>query len=213
MSMSERFMSNSSPSCSSVGAFKMSSSSVVDAVVELGEDREEAVDQRTHVRYTMTIWGDAASLAWCRSMRSRTCASGRALFSPVHRHDVAVRPEAMHLGVPGVLGVGTAGDEVHEPVVVVDPRPLVETLRRLDGERVELEVDAQQLRHRAVRGLVVEVQPEELGARQRREHVLRRGRLILGVDAQRPLQRDSGSSTAPVSRPRSGAVGWRGSRG
>ena len=74
----------------------------------------------------------------------------RRALAPVHGHHVAVRPEAVHLGVARVFRVGAPGHQVHELVVVVDPRPLVEALGRLHRQGMELEVHAQQLGDRAV---------------------------------------------------------------
>ena len=66
---------------------------------------------------------------------------GRAV-PPVHRHHVAIVPEAVHLCDALVLGIGAAGHQKHEVLVVVDPGTLREALRRLHGQGVEAEVDA-----------------------------------------------------------------------
>ena len=105
--------------------------------------------------------------------------------------------------LPVCLGVGATGHQVDEVRVVVDAGPLPEALRRLHGERVELEVDAQQLGHRPVDRLVVEVEPEEARPRQGGQHVLRRGRLVTAVAAQGPLQHAPSLTSA-----RAAAVGW-----
>ena len=152
------------------------------------------------MRYTMTIWGAAPWLAGWRSSPSRTTRQGPAV-RPVHRDDEAVVPEAVHLGNALVLGIGAAGHQEHEVVVVVYPGTLREALRRLHGQWVEVEVHAEQFRHLAVRGQVLQVEPEELGAGQCRQHVLRRRRRLV----RRP---GGGSRSArpqsPRARPRPG---------
>ena len=203
--MRARFMSKSSASWASVGALRMSSSSA--SIRSSKSDRygKKPSTRELMMRYTMTIWGDAPWLAGWRSSPSRTDRQGRAV-PPVHRDHVAIVPEAVHLGDALVLGIGAAGHQEHEVVVVVDPGTLREALRRLHGQRVEAEVDAQELRHLAVRGDVLQVEPEEPAARQRGEHVLRRRRLVAALLAQRPLQH------APSFTSRAGP-GWMMSRG
>ena len=173
---------------------------VVDLVVELGEDRKEAVDQRADDEiHDDDLWrgdlGDRVALEPILHVRQ-----GRAL-PPVHRDHVTVRPEAVDLGVAGVIGVGAPGHQVDEVVVRVDPRALPEALGRLDGEMVEAEVGRQKLADHPVGRGVVEVEPEEFRARQRGEHVLRRGVGIAALLAQDPLQH------APVS-PRAARPWW-----
>ena len=126
-----------------------------------------------------------------------SCAPGVAAFDPVagvrdgaavatmDGDQVAVRPEAVHLGISLLVGIRTAGHHVHEVVEVPQPWPLRKALGRLHGKGMELEVRLQELCDRPVAGLVVEVQPEEPRAGQRRQDVLG-GRLIV---ASRPSAR------------------------
>ena len=66
--------------------------------------------------------------------------------------------------------------------------PLVELLRRLHGQGVEAEVDSEQLAHRAVGRVVIEVEPEETRPAERGQHVLRRRRPVFAVLTQGSLQ-------------------------
>ena len=84
----------------------------------------------------MTNWGEA-TVGDRVALEPLAHVRHRRAVAPVHRDDVAVGPEAVHLGVARVVGVGAAGHQVDEVVVVVDPRPLREALGRLDGQVVE----------------------------------------------------------------------------
>ena len=112
---------------------------------------------------------------------------GRALSS-VHGHHVAVRPKAVHFGGALLVRIGTPGDQVDEVVVLVDAGTLREALGRADGQRVEPEVDTQELGHGPVAVDVVEVEPEEARAGQGLQHTLGRRRLLTAPLTQRPLQ-------------------------
>ena len=200
MSMRERFIWNSSPSCASVGALRMSSSRV--SILSSNSERTgkklstSAADDEIHDDELGR--GDRVRADGARS-HSRTCGHRRAV-APVHRDDVAVGPEAVDLGLARVVGVGATGHEVDEVVVGVDARPLVEALGRLDGQVVELERGwPGRSLTRAVRGaVVVEVEPEELGPGQRRQHVLHRGGRVVAVLAQGPVQHGVTVSPRPA---------------
>ena len=100
---------------------------------------------------------------------------------PMDGHDVAIGPEAVDLRVRLAIGIGPTGHQVDEIVVGVHAGPLIESLRCFDGQGVELELLRQEVRHAAVVGLVVEVEPEERGAGQRGLDVLDRGRHVVLV--------------------------------
>jgi hypothetical protein len=76
----------------------------------------------------------------------------------------------MHLDQTVPVGRGAVGDDEDEVLILVDLCTLVEVLGVLDGERVELEVVAQDLEVCGVRP--VEVEPEELPARKQALHRL-----------------------------------------
>jgi hypothetical protein len=87
-----------------------------------------------------------------------------------------------------VIRVGPPGHHVGEVVVGVDARPLLEALGRLDGQVVELEGVGQKVADRAVRRLVVKVEPEEVLAGQGGVHVLIGGGRVGAALAQGPGQ-------------------------
>ncbi len=190
------------PAAASVGALRMSSSSVSIRSSNLERTGKKLSTSAPMTRYTMTSWGEAARCEGWRSSHSLHVRHGRAR-PPVHRDDVAVGPEAVHLGVARVLGVGAAGHQVDEVVVVVDPRSLVEALGRLHGEVVEVEVVAQQLGHRAVR------RPRRRG-RARRSSVPASAASTFSVVAgvSLPSWRRVPCSTVPVSPQRDRSAGW-----
>ncbi len=103
MVMIWRFMSNSVPSCSSVGVLRMAALELVDGVVEVRQHREERVDQRVHDqvedhhlgggRVAGVVGADAVAdlpsagqSPWCRLMMQwsvrKQCTSATFLPSP-----------------------------------------------------------------------------------------------------------------------------------
>ena len=83
----------------------------------------------------------------------------------MHRDEVPLGVEAVHLDEPVLVGRSTVDDDEGEVVVVVDLRPLAEMLRILDREGVEREHVAQDVE--VLRSGLREVEPEELLPRQK----------------------------------------------
>ncbi len=69
ISMSERFMSNSSPNCASVGAFRMSSSSSSMRSSNLDRTGKKLSTSALMTWYTITICGGDAVVEWCNCSR------------------------------------------------------------------------------------------------------------------------------------------------
>ena len=80
ISISARFMSKSSPSWASVGALRMSSSSVSIRSSKSERYGKKLSTSAPITRYTMTIWGEATWETGWRS--SRSCTWARAGQSP-----------------------------------------------------------------------------------------------------------------------------------
>ena len=130
---------------------------LVDAVVELGELGEEAVDQRV----------DDAVERQCRLERRRAALGDLATqvgeggaVVVVHGEQVLPGDEAVHLDEAVHVGVGAVGDEVDVPVVLFQLGPLAEVLGVLDGQGVEAEGLSQQPELLGRR--LMQVEPEEL---------------------------------------------------
>ena len=153
----------------------------------VGQDREEAVDQRVDHEVHHDQLGRRRLAHEGVAIEVLLHVPERVAHASVQGDDVAVRPEAVHLLAARVVGVGAAGDEEDEGVVVVDARALGEALARLNRQRVEAEA-SQQRGHFFVARLVVEVEPEEARPRQRGRNVLLGGGRVGAVLAERPLQ-------------------------
>ena len=126
----------------------------------------------------------------------------------VHGDHTVREQEDVELGGVEAVGHRAVDDEVGELVELVDLRSLPEVLRVLDGERVELEVDTEELGDRAVRGGVVQVEPEEIRPRQCGEDILGGGLGLLPILRQRSLH--SPSFTPTLGTGWDGWDGWDG---
>ncbi len=129
---------------------------LVDAVVEVGEDREEAVDERVDDPVEQLAGIVDRFLALHVALPHL---GERRRFVAVDGDEELLGVEAVHLDEAVVVRDGSVDDDEDEVVVFVELRALRELLGVLDGERVELEDVAQD----RVVGLVrlVDIDPEE----------------------------------------------------
>ena len=155
----------------------------VDPLVVVLERREEAVGEAVD----QAVEDDDRPLELARLARVALAEliAARRVLSP-HRDEVALRVEDVHLdeAVRVGRGRGPVDDEEDEVVVLLQLRPLAELLGVLERERVEAEDVAQELE--VVRLGVLEVEPEEISAREPR---LDRGpvdlRVLVGVEVEK----------------------------
>ena len=134
---------------------------LIDPVVEVSQDREEAVYQGVDdpVEQQRRVVDRRPALL----VAMPYLGEGRRLV-PVDGDEEAFGIEAVHLDQPVLIGDGAVDDQEDEVVVVVELRTLAEVLRILQGERMELEDIAQY-------GEVLlprpgQVYPEEAAARE-----------------------------------------------
>jgi len=109
---------------------------LVNPVVELGQDREEAVDQPVDDPVEQErglLERRLAPLIATADLRER----GEVV--PMDRDEEALGVEAMHLDQPVPVVSRPVNDDEDEVVVPLDLRPLIEVLRVLDGKRMKLE--------------------------------------------------------------------------
>ena len=113
---------------------------LVDPVVEVSQDREEAVYQGVDdpVEQQRRVVDRRPALL----VAMPHLGEGRRLVS-VDGDEEAFGIEAVHLDQPVLIGDGAVDDQEHEVVVVVELRTLAEVLRILQSERMELEDIAQ----------------------------------------------------------------------
>src|SRR5262249_38714853 len=132
---------------------------LVDPVVEVRQDREEAVDERVDD----PIQDPGRTLDRVLAFRVALADLGEGgTVVLVHGDEEPLRVEAVHLDEPVLVGCRAVDDDEDEVVVLVDLGPLAKALRVLDGEWVELEDVAQDLEVARLR--LREIEPEELAA-------------------------------------------------
>ena len=132
---------------------------LVDAVVQLGELGEEAVGER--VDHTVQRERAAPRRLPPFARLPAQVLERRAVVA-VHRDEVVLGEEAVHLHEPVAVGVGAEHHQVDEALELLDLGPLPEVLGVLDGEGVMAEGLAQQ--RELVGPRPVQVEPEELPA-------------------------------------------------
>ena len=168
MPTSRRFIRKISCSCVVAGVQEDLVLELVDAVVEVGEDREEAVDEPVDdpVEQQRRVVDRLLALHV-----ALTHLGERRAVVAVHGDEEALGVEAMHLDEAVLVRDRAVDDDEDEVVVLVDLRALAELLRVLDGQRMELEDVAQDLE--VVLARLVDIEPEE---RVRRRAASRRSR-------------------------------------
>ena len=168
---------------------------LVDAVVELGQLREEAVDQRVDdpVERQRRLERRRAALG---GLAAQVGEGGAVVV--VHGEQVLLGEKAVHLHEPVAVGVGAVGDEVDVAVELLELGPLAEVLGVLDGQGVEAEGLAQQRRV---------ARPSAGAGRARRTHLgrgARRRRRCRSSCASRSHRRGSSRHDAPSVPPAAG---------
>src|SRR6476646_5534221 len=109
---------------------------LVDAVVEVGENREEAVDKC----FDDLVEQPRRMLYRLAPLRETVAyIVERRRFVAVDGDEVPLAVEAVNLDEPVLVGRGAVEDEESEVVIAVDLGALPEMLRVLDRERMELE--------------------------------------------------------------------------
>ena len=129
---------------------------IVDAVVEVGEDREEAVDEAVDDPVEQ-MPGIVHRLLALHVALPHVGEGGR--FVAVDGDEELLGVEAVHLDEAVFVGDRAVDDDEDVVVVIVDLCALVELLGVLDGERVELEDVTEDRVVGRVR--LVDVNPEE----------------------------------------------------
>ena len=132
MVMTCRFISKSTPSCSSVGFFKMAASRSCYSIVEVRQHGKERVDQGVHddVEHSDLRCGNIRRMMACEAGVNRC--EGRAV-ALMNADDEFLGDEAVHLRHALAIACHAEGDDMDELVVVVDSGPLAELVGRLDG--------------------------------------------------------------------------------
>jgi hypothetical protein len=163
----------------------------VDAVVELAEQGEEAVDQR--IDHRVQDEGGVVGVEMMRGDAGAQVAEGRAVVV-MHGHEVVLGEKAVHLDEVVLVAVRAVDHQHHVVVVGVQLRALTEVLRILQRDGVEAEDVAQQGEACGVGP--VDVEPEEaVGLQARRDRVaVGRHDGAVGVDEELGGRRSRGSS-------------------
>ena len=153
----------------------------VDALVELAEKREEAVDQR--VDHGVQDEGRVVGVQVMRGDAGAQVAERRAVVV-MHGHEVVLGEEAVHLHEVVLVAVRAVDHQHHVVVVGVQLRALAEVLRILQRDGVEAELVAQQREAFGIRS--VDVEPEEAAGLQARRDRVAVGRHdgTVGVDEE-----------------------------
>ena len=135
---------------------------VIDGVVEVGQQREERIDQGIHDEVednNLGRSGGGGVVVGDAILDLRQC--GAVVL--MDADDDFIGDEAVDLDDVLAIGRHAERDDVDEVVVLVDARPLTELLGRFHGHRVKVKRVDQQVRHVVVRtGVIdVEIEPEE----------------------------------------------------